>query len=237
MLCLWWSLWPPAWSCQSPWHAVICMKTDEGRKRVVASHRLPPHRFISFIYPSIPPISQHVCLSFSPPDLLLSILQWCICLPFPPFFVFFFLFFNNLPLLSSSHQHYFELIARFVISFYPLAPTDLSIIWNAVTWWNTGCQYILLDKQFCFCPSTSPRYLDPEPLSPSFSYSFIFYSSSDFRQGRTLLQGLGGEQKKESMLSLFNTARHQCDCYRGFVLELFHFKYSCDHASCSDPLC
>lgn len=40
-----------------------------------------------------------------------------------------------------------------------------------------------------------------------------------------------------SMLSLFNTPWHQRDCYRSFGVELFHFKYSCDHASCSDPLC
>lgn len=51
------------------------------------------------------------------------------------------------------------------------------------------------------------------------------------------MQGFSGEQKKDYILSLFNTAWHQCDCYRGFGLELFHLKYSCDHASCSDPLC
>lgn len=76
-------------------------------------------------------------------------------------------------------------------------------------------------------------YLNPSLL---YSTSFCFLSLS-LRAGTAPQEQLRRESELYNMLSLFNTAWHQQGCYRGFSLEPFHFKYSCDHASCSDPLC
>lgn len=116
MFCLLWSLWLwselPAWSCQSPWHARTGGRDAHARSEKSSALNTseggwPDVIFLScltsllFILSSLP--SQHVCLSVSPPDLLLSILQWSLSLSLPPFFVFFSVFSSSVtPVLFLS---------------------------------------------------------------------------------------------------------------------------------------
>lgn len=80
--------------------------------------------------------------------------------------------------------------------------------------------------------------------TPHLFFLFLYFNSSldnslppPLCAGRNIVQLLSRELELYNMLSLFNTAWHQPDCYRGFSLELLLFKYLCDHGSCSDPLC